>query len=293
MIPKKIIYCWFGTKEMSPLNKMCIATWKKFCPDYELVKISEENYDYKSNPYAKQGYEMGDWSAVTNAARLDYLINQGGGIYLDTDVCLTKSLDELLQYDGGFITEFESGQPDSGILGCGKNGCKFYEEVFPRLVPDRILHKEFIQVMYKNYDVHGEAITTYDDGFTVLGEEFFPSVRTSLFTPNTIGVHYFENTWMGVKRKVTDGFYPFPRVIATQAFGNKIVHQDKDPEVYMLIKNTRKRWNGQDMINKMNYFFNPRVMRLNCKDFEAERISIPEGEFRTTVTSSGLIVNYM
>ena len=125
-------------------------------------------------------------------------------------MCLTKSLDELLQYDGGFITEFESGQPDSGILGCGENGCKFYEEVFPRLVPDRILHKEFIQVMYKNYDVHGEAITTYDDGFTVLGEEFFPSIRTSLFTPNTIGVHYFENTWMGVKRKVTDGFYPFP-----------------------------------------------------------------------------------
>ena len=97
MIDKKIYYCWFGDGEMSDLNKKCIESWKKYCPDYELIKISEENYDWESNPYAKQNYEAGNWSGVSNAARLFYLINNNG-FYLDTDVELFKSLDELRIY---------------------------------------------------------------------------------------------------------------------------------------------------------------------------------------------------
>ena len=291
MIDKKIYYCWFGDAEMSELNKKCIETWKHFCPDYELIKISEENYDYKSNPYALEGYKNKDWSAVTNAARLDFLINQGGGFYLDTDVRLTKSLEPLRIYDGGFITEFESGQPDSGVLGCGKK-CAFYEEVFNRLVPGTILHKEFIQVLYRDYDVHGQMIETFDDGFTILGEEIFPSVRTGLFTKETIGLHYFENTWKDVERKITDGFYPFPKVRVF--LGNQLIHEDVAPTVNFIQKNLQKKWSDSDMLGKTDYFFNPRVVKLIGKDFEAERINYdimkPQN---TTVTASGLIVKYI
>lgn len=293
MIDKKIYYCWFGDAEMSELDKKCMETWKHFCPDYEIIKISEENYDYKSNPYALQGYENKDWSAVTNAARLDFLLNQGGGFYLDTDVRLFKSLEELRVYDGGFITEFESGQPDSGILGCGADGCDYYNVVFDNLVPGTILHKEFIKEMYKRYDIHGEKITTYDDGFTVLGEEFFPTVRTGLFTGETIGIHYFENTWMNIKREVTDGFHPFPRVRVRVAGGN-IIHQDKNAEVDFTNKNLLKKWTESEMLGKTLYFFNPKVVKLITRDFEAERINydhfLPQ---KTTITPSGMIVRYI
>lgn len=293
MIDKKIYYCWFGDAEMSELDKKCIETWKHFCPDYELIKISEENYDYKSNPYALQGYENKDWSAVTNAARLDFLLNQGGGFYLDTDVRLFKSLEELRIYDGGFITEFESGQPDSGILGCGADGCDYYKVVFNNLVSGTILHKEFIKEMYKRYDIHGEKIRTYDDGFTVLGEEFFPTVRTGLFTGETIGIHYFENTWMNIKRKVTDGFYPFPRVRVRVGGGN-IIHQDKNAEIELVSKNLLKNWSDTEMLGKTLYFFNPKVVKLITRDFEAERINydhfLPQ---KTTITPSGMIVRYI
>ena len=195
MIDKKIYYCWFGGGEMTDLNKKCMESWKKYCPDYEIIEINEDNYDVNLTPYSAEAYEHGNWSYVSNAARLYYLTNFGG-FYLDTDVQLVKSLDELRDYDDGFITEFESGQPDSGVLGCGANGSKFYEEVYSRLVPGTVLHKEFIQVMYRDYDIHGEPIITYDNGFTILGEEYFPSIRTNLITKNTIGIHYFENTWV-------------------------------------------------------------------------------------------------
>ena len=288
MIDKRIYYCWFGDKEMSDLDKKCMESWKKYCPDYEIVKISEENYDYKSNPYALAGYETGDWSAVSNAARLEFLKN-GNGIYLDTDVLLCKPLDELLIYDKGFITEFDSGEPDSAILGCGEGFPEFYRQTYERLVPGTILHKEFIQLLYGGYDVHGESLKTYDDGFTVLGEEYFPSIRTGLFTTNTIGIHYFENTWMGIKRNVTDGFYPFPRIKAY--LGNKLVHTDKAPEVKLTIKTLMRKWSDPQILGRTLYLFNPKVVKIVTREFEAEKINYDRLKpLCSTITSSGMIV---
>jgi len=288
MIDKKIFYCWFGDKEMSDLNKKCIESWKKFCPGYEIIRISEENYDWESNPYAKIGYEAGNWSAVSNAARLEFLKNHNG-FYLDTDVQLLKSLDELRVFDGGFITEFESGQPDSGVLGRGEVFPKFYDEVYSRLVPGTVLHKEFIQVLFRDYDVKGQSLKTYDDGFTVLGEEYFPTIRTGLFTKNTIGIHYFENTWVNNKVPIYDGFYPFPKLKVY--LGDKLIHTDDAPEVIFINKNLKKKWTDADMLGKTDYFFNPKVVKISCRDFEAERINYDRfAPQQHTVTASGTIV---
>ena len=38
MIPKVIHYCWFGGGPLNELSEKCIASWKKFCPDYEIVR---------------------------------------------------------------------------------------------------------------------------------------------------------------------------------------------------------------------------------------------------------------
>ena len=44
-IPKVIHYCWFGRGEMPNLTKKCIKSWKKYCPDYEIICWNEENFD--------------------------------------------------------------------------------------------------------------------------------------------------------------------------------------------------------------------------------------------------------
>ena len=38
MIPKKIHYCWFGRGEKNEKAKKCIASWHRFCPDYEIIE---------------------------------------------------------------------------------------------------------------------------------------------------------------------------------------------------------------------------------------------------------------
>ena len=289
MIDRRIFYCWFGEGEMTELNKKCIASWKEFCPNYEIVEINENNFSPDTTPYAKYGYEKKNWSAVSNAARLHYLMRYGG-FYLDTDVQLTQSLDSLRSLDGGFITEFDSGQPDSGVLGCNKFPW-LYKVAAAELVPGSVLHKNFIRNMYAKYDVHGEPFTTYPDEFTVLGEEYFPTVRTGLYTKNTIGIHYFENTWVKTPLKVLDPFYPYQKVEVY--VGGKLIHKDKDATVKLVMKDMRKKWNGPEILYRMNYFFNPRVVRLFCQAFEAERLGYElTGSESTCITPSSMIVTY-
>lgn len=107
MIPKKIHYCWFGRGEKPELAKKCIASWKKHCPDYEIIEWNEDNYDLGCNAYLRYWYERRNWAFISDFVRLD-VINVHGGIYFDTDVELVKNLDELLAYEAFYGFENES-----------------------------------------------------------------------------------------------------------------------------------------------------------------------------------------
>ena len=45
MIPKIIHYCWFGRGPLPELAQKCIASWKKYLPDYEIKEWNEDNFD--------------------------------------------------------------------------------------------------------------------------------------------------------------------------------------------------------------------------------------------------------
>ena len=98
MIPKKIHYCWFGRGEKPQLAKRCIASWKKYCPDYEIIEWNEDNFDIAQYPYAQYCLENKRWAFLSDFVRLVVVCEQGG-LYFDTDVELIKSPDDLLQYD--------------------------------------------------------------------------------------------------------------------------------------------------------------------------------------------------
>ena len=98
MIPKKIHYCWFGGKELPELAKKCIASWEKFCPDYEIIRWDESNFDLDQTPYARWCYDNGKWAFLSDYARLAVVAEQGG-LYFDTDVELVKNPDTLLRYE--------------------------------------------------------------------------------------------------------------------------------------------------------------------------------------------------
>ena len=95
-IPKIIHYCWFGKKEIPDHLKRYMESWNRICDDYEIKRWDESNYDISKNEYMRQAYISKKWGFVPDYARLD-IIYQNGGIYLDTDVEVTKKFDDLLK----------------------------------------------------------------------------------------------------------------------------------------------------------------------------------------------------
>lgn len=98
MIPKIIHYCWYGQGKMDEKAKMCLKSWKKFCPNYEYVCWNEDNTDFTISAYLREAYEAKKYAFVTDYMRL-YVLEKYGGFYLDTDVELLKPLDEYCMYN--------------------------------------------------------------------------------------------------------------------------------------------------------------------------------------------------
>ena len=114
MIPKIIHYCWFGGNDKSELVERCISSWKKYCPDYKIIEWNENNYNVNKNKYTKYAYERQKWAFVSDYARID-IINTYGGFYLDTDVELMKSLDDLINNEIYFGIEKNTNKISTGL----------------------------------------------------------------------------------------------------------------------------------------------------------------------------------
>ena len=86
MIPKLIHLCWLSGDPYPKKIQFCIDSWKKYLPDYEIMLWDTNRFDVNSLPYA----------FVADYIRL-YAIYNYGGIYLDSDVEVIRSFDDLLQ----------------------------------------------------------------------------------------------------------------------------------------------------------------------------------------------------
>lgn len=119
-IPKIIHYCWFGRNEKPEAVEYCIASWKKWLPDYRIMEWNEDNFPIEeANDYVREAYQNKKWAFVSDYVRLHALV-QYGGIYFDTDVEVFRSFDELLENDTFFGFESKD-YLTTAIMGCQKD----------------------------------------------------------------------------------------------------------------------------------------------------------------------------
>lgn len=207
MIPKKIHYFWFGGNEKPKSVVKCIDSWKKHCPDYEIIEWNENNFDIHCMPFVEQAYDAKKYAFVSDVARLIVVYEQGG-IYMDTDVEVIKPLDDLLKNKA--YMGFENDKNVASGLGFGSQaGVQFFkehideyrDEVFikedgsfnmlgcPR-VATRLLEKKGIELNGKEQiidDVRiypAEYFNPYDSITGVLKK-----------TPNTYSIHWYDASW--------------------------------------------------------------------------------------------------
>lgn len=206
IIPQKIHYCWFGKGEIPDRFKKNIETWYTFCPDYEIIRWDENNYDITKNRYMQQAYEKKKWGFVPDYARLD-IVNTYGGIYLDTDVEIIKSWDSLLQHQ--FFCGFESDEYVALGLGFGSMpNNKILNEMLSQydelefvkadgslnLTPSPVYQTEIL----KHYGLVCNGKTQINDSFAVYSPNAFApvnSVGVGRPTESSYSIHQYAATW--------------------------------------------------------------------------------------------------
>lgn len=216
MIPKTIHYCWFGGNPLSELALKCIASWKKYCPEYEIKEWNESNYDISQNPYMHEAYQEKRWGFVPDYARLD-IIYRHGGIYLDTDVELLRSLDDLLQ-EKAFMG-CEAREAVSPGLGFGaEKGTQILADMMHEIyanrhfidaegnidtTPSPRLNTEFLKA--RGLKLNGEK-EKIDDELTVYPAEYFApkdfKTGAITITEKTFSIHHYDASWIEPEDKM-------------------------------------------------------------------------------------------
>lgn len=217
MIPKIIHYCWVGNTPKPKSVLYCIESWKKFCPNYEIREWNESNYDFSKNVYMKQAYEAKKWGFVPDYARLD-IIYEYGGIYLDTDVELIKSFDEMLNQtafmgfentgDGEFYVNCGHGfgaEPRHKIIGDARSLYEHINFINEDGTYNLLPSPHYTTKTLKKYGlVQEDKDQNLSDMMVYASDVLCPkSFRTGEInvTKRTLSIHHFTASWMDEKIK--------------------------------------------------------------------------------------------
>lgn len=221
MIPKIINYCWFGGKKKPKSVQKCIDSWKKYCPDYQIIEWNEKNFDIRQNNYAFQAYKSKKWAFVSDFARLSIIYNNGG-IYLDTDVELIKSLDDLLEFDAYFGREKTNNLYFNTGLGFGaKKGNRVVELLLMQYESINFICEngnfDLTPCTDRNSEIFNSLVLNNLDEKYVINNIAFLSTdylcpiefgtNTKNITTNTISIHHFDGTWQNKTTKIKSKLY--------------------------------------------------------------------------------------
>ena len=208
IIPKTIHYCWFGRGKKPRLVKKCIKSWKKYCPDYEIIEWNEDNFDVNQTIWTKQAYEAKKWAFVADYVKL-WVLCKYGGIYIDTDVEVLKSLDRFLIHEA--FSGFESLRSvPTGIIGSIKKQTMIKE--FLKWYDNRTFinngvewhepNTRFItEIVKKNGGLEKRLLNYYQivNGLALYPQTYFcPQSIDQIYnckSEYTYAIHHFASSW--------------------------------------------------------------------------------------------------
>lgn len=210
MIPKIIHYCWFGGRPKPRLVRSCIASWRRHCPDWQIIEWNGENFDTNRNGYTRMCMETKQYAFLSDYVRLA-VVAEFGGVYLDTDVELLGPLEDLLENEAFF--GFETPRFVATGLGFGS-----------------VAHGRAVSAMLRAYDplLDGtsgtelcpalntaalEALGLVPDGTRqqvagalILPMEYLNPMDSATgrlrLTANTRSIHHFAASWLSRPRRL-------------------------------------------------------------------------------------------
>lgn len=245
MIPKIIHYCWFGRGPLPELAQKCIASWKKYLPDYEIKEWNEDNFDVNIIPYTAEAYKAKKYAFVSDYARF-WILYQYGGIYFDTDVEVIRPIDDIISKGNFMGCETDASKDGSDAcsvapgLGLGVNpGLGLVKKMLDYYEGKHFVHEAVMknqitvvhiatQVLRENGLKDMVGIQEVAGCFIYPSEYFCPiNVTTGRIhvEKNTRTIHHYAGTWVDKKvsfKEILKRFLPEFLVLALINIKNKI-----------------------------------------------------------------------
>jgi len=222
-IPKIINYCWFGKGSIPERNLRWMESWKHYCPGYEIIRWDENNYDITKNTYMQEAYQEEKWAFVSDYARID-IIYSYGGIYIDTDVELIKSFDNLL-YQSAFCGIESNRKIELGLGFGAEKGHPILKGLLELYENKHFLNKDGVADLtangiiqnpyYKSKGFTGNGDYQVIDEMTVYPQSVLSPkdlyTGEMSITEHTYSIHHYDASWMdkesGEKQKSVKELY--------------------------------------------------------------------------------------
>lgn len=205
-IPKIIHYCWLSGEPFPEDIQKCIHSWSEKLSDYQIKLWDKDSFDCNICTYTRQAMERKKYAFVSDYIRL-YALYHEGGIYLDSDIEVFRSFDELL--DNKAFTGFESGGRIGPWILASERGNPIFKE-FLEYYRDRSFYNEMeemdltpntvpvTRIMVEN-GLKPENKIQKLPNITVYPEEYFcpknPWSGEICITDLTYVMHYFKGAW--------------------------------------------------------------------------------------------------
>jgi hypothetical protein len=212
MIPKIVHLCWISGDPYPDLISRCLASWQRHLPGYEVMLWNRSSFDVDGTPWVAEATACKKYAFAADYIRLHALYHHGG-IYLDADVEVLRSFDDLLELTS-FIGQETGGDLEPAVIGAVAGtawigSCLAYykdrhflstdgtrdQRPLPLIVADalRVHHALPDQPINGMVDVAGAGLRLFDASY------FSPkNVHSGALTlsQHTYAVHHFDGQWV-------------------------------------------------------------------------------------------------
>lgn len=181
-------------------------------PDYEIVRWDESNLDFGLCEYACEAYKAKKWAFASDYARFKILYEQGG-IYLDTDVEVIRSLEPILERGPYMGFEVDCSETTKGTVA---SGIGLYRDILDSYEQDHFIKDDgsydLTTVVDRVTDILREKGLRDVPGIQeVAGVRIYPSeyfcpkdpINSRLIlTENSYSIHHYDGSWTTSKQRI-------------------------------------------------------------------------------------------
>lgn len=217
MIPKIIHYCWLSSDPFPSKIQSCIDSWYLMLPGYQIKLWNLQNTEINQSKWVLDAFNSKKYAFAADYIRL-YALYHYGGIYLDSDVEVRKSFDNLLDLPY-FMGVDSQNKIEAAVIGTEPHNqwifecLKYYDskdfvmqdghlntKTLPLIMEQQIKSKWHISLLSKKEDFLFSQNTIQLFPF-----DYFCSKRhddgTIKVTSHTYTIHHFAMSWCSPKNK--------------------------------------------------------------------------------------------